>query len=277
MRDSCKQTSMSDSSNPSAIAYSVLHIDQDFVAVDKPEGHFVHPPEDRSQRRFVRPEKVVLSNLRRQLGLYLYPVHRLDVATSGVLLFALSKEKAAEFAKLHSLGRVEKTYHLVCRGWTEDQFCVDLPLELDSTGALAESRTEFESLARIELGGLPAGKYPTSRYSLLRATPVTGRYHQIRRHLNRISHPIIGDNDHGDSRYNRFFRENYGIQGLCLRAVNLKLRFHDDSDFEAQAPQNLKWQLIEKLMRPEAPSCSGLAGRTSNRLTGAHHGPLIRT
>lgn len=230
-------------------AYRVLSIDEDYVAVDKPEGHFVHMPEDPGQRRFVDPNKVVLSHLRRQLGQYLYPVHRLDVATSGVLIFALSKECARTYCDLQAQGRIEKTYELICRGWTEDQFQVNLPLELDSTQVPVQSQTDFENRARFEVDSVPGGKYPRSRYALLRAFPRTGRFHQIRRHLNRISRPIIGDNDHGDSRHNRYFRESFGIQGLCLRAVELTIHFNNRTPLTIQAPTTPKWQKIYKLIQ----------------------------
>lgn len=239
---------MSETSS-SDFQYPVLSICEDFVVIDKPEGHHVHPPEDESRRRFVNPENVVLSNLRRQLGLYLYPVHRLDVATSGVLVFALSKETARAYARLQELGRIEKTYHLVCRGWTEDEFDVDLPLELDSTKAPVASLTKFRSLARFEVDALPGGKYPRSRYALLEARPVTGRWHQIRRHLNRVSRPIIGDNDHGDSRHNRYFRESFGLGGLCLRAVGTRLCFENGRVEEFRAMATPKWERIYDFVR----------------------------
>lgn len=228
--------------------HRVLSICEDFVVIDKPEGFHVHPPEDAHQRKFVNPEKVVLSTLRRQLALYLYPVHRLDVATSGVLIFALSKQIAREYARLQDLGRIEKTYHLICRGWTEDEFTVDLPLELDSTHVPVDSVTLFRSLARFEVDAIPGGKYPRSRYALLEARPVTGRWHQIRRHLNRVSRPIIGDNDHGDSRHNRYFRETFGIPGLCLRAVRTRVHFENGrlEDFAAEPTE--KWRRIYNLV-----------------------------
>lgn len=229
--------------------YRVLSICEDFVVIDKPEGYHVHPPEDDHQRKFVSPEKVVLSNLRRQLGLYLYPVHRLDVATSGVLVFALSKEMARAYSRLQDLGRIEKTYHLICRGWTEDEFDVDLELELDSTKAKVPSLTKFRSLARFEVEALPGGKYPRSRYALLEARPVTGRWHQIRRHLNRVSRPIIGDNDHGDSRHNRYFREKFGIGGLCLRATQSRLDFECGRQETFAAEPTPKWEKIYDFVR----------------------------
>lgn len=233
--------------------YRVLHLNSDYVAIDKDEGDFVHMPEDPGQRKFVRPERVVLSNLRRQLGCYLYPVHRIDVATSGVLIYALSSEKAREFSELLQLGQIQKTYHAVCRGWPEDDFEVALELKSDSSGLMLPARTEFTVLQRFETEGLPNSPFPRARYSLLEARPITGRFHQIRRHLNRVSYPIIGDNDHGDSRHNRFFRQTFRISGLCLRATQLSLPQKDNSTLEIKAGQNSKWKGIDDLIAKSAP------------------------
>jgi tRNA pseudouridine65 synthase len=252
---------MSDISHP--YQHDILYIDEHFVAIDKPEGFFVHPPEDARQRKFVDPAKVVLSHLRRQLGLYLYPVHRLDVATSGVLFFALSKEKARQYCELQEAGLIEKTYQLICRGWTEDEFEVNLPLELDSTQVPVQSLTTFKSLARFEVEALPGGKYPRSRYALLQASPKTGRWHQIRRHLNRVSRPIIGDNDHGDSRHNRYFREKFGIGGLCLRACASTLTFKDGTHLAVQATPTEKWQKIFDFIQAHEVKTPDLSAGTS--------------
>lgn len=232
--------------------FTILHWDHDFIAIDKPEGYFVHPPEDARQRRFVRPEQVILSQLRRQVGRYLYPVHRLDVATSGVLVFALSSDSAQQFSQWHGADLIEKEYAVIARGWCEDKFTVDVPLALDSTGAMVPSHTDFQTLARFETPGIPNGKFPTSRYCWLKALPRTGRFHQIRRHLNRVSHPVIGDNDHGDSRHNRFFRETFHIQGLCLRAVRLKIQLGQEVRLNVEAPSNEKWQSLAKIAQQYA-------------------------
>lgn len=201
--------------------FKVLFRDPNFVFIDKPAGYFVHPPENQELARFCRPELVILSQLRRQIGCYLYPVHRLDVATSGVLAFALTPEAAAGFQKCSQNGQIKKRYLLLARGWIQEEQRIEIPLESDSSDRLLDSTTVIHPLRHLEVEGSPSAKHPTQRYTLAEAEPLTGRFHQIRRHLNRISHPIIGDNDHGDSRQNRFFREKFGVQGLCLWAVEL--------------------------------------------------------
>lgn len=232
--------------------FSVLFLNSEFVVVDKPEGFFVHPPESLAQRKHFRPEKGVLSNLRRQLGQKLYPVHRLDVATSGLLVFALSSESARHFCQAIQAGQVEKTYRLVCRGWPAASGVIDQPLLSDSSERELEARTEFQSLLKLEVPANLAQGYfqtpfPFVRYTLVEASPITGRFHQIRRHFNRISHPLLGDNDHGDSRHNRFFREIVGIHGLCLRATRLSFPDLTGHRLTIIAPENEKWQQIERL------------------------------
>lgn len=217
------------------------------VAIDKPPAYHVHPPE--SDRRIPR-DLICLSLLRKQIGRYVYPVHRLDVATSGVLLWALNKESASLLNRAFLDRQVEKRYRAVARGFTPETFSIELPLELDSTGTPVEARTDFRKLAQVEWD-IPVGKkFPRARYSYLEAYPRTGRYHQIRRHLNRVSSPIIGDTDHGDSHHNRFFREQRGIQGLCLRAFELKFRHpRDGRAISIRAPMNDRWRQIEALFR----------------------------
>lgn len=231
--------------------FDILYQDEDMVAIDKPPAFHVHPPE--SDRRVPR-RLICLSLLRDQVGRYVYPVHRLDVATSGVLLWALNQDTARLLNRAFLDRQIEKRYRTVARGFTRDEFSIELPLELDSTGDLADSRTDFRRLGQVEWD-IPVGKkFPRARYSYLEAYPRTGRHHQIRRHLNRIASPIIGDTDHGDSHHNRFFREHWGIQGLCLRAFELKFQHPRTGNMlSIQAPLNDKWRKIEALFQGSGP------------------------
>lgn len=227
--------------------FKVLFQNQDFVFIDKPAGYFVHPPEDPGLAKFCRPELVILSQLRRQIGRYLYPVHRLDVATSGVLAFALTPEAAAQFQKCSQNGQVKKKYILLARGWIEKEQRIEIPLLSDSSEKLLDSTTVIRPIRTLEVEGSPSGKHSTQRYTLTEAEPLTGRFHQIRRHMNRISHPIIGDNDHGDSRQNRFFREKYGAQGLCLWANSIE--FSIEMQSYHQTSEDLpKWLKILEIL-----------------------------
>lgn len=187
----------------------------------------MHVHQHEISKHRVPREQTILWTLRRQTGRFLYPVHRLDVATEGVLIMALSSEDAAGLQKVIQAGGFNKVYYAICRGWPDPAGTIDMPLERDSNGTMAESKTHYRVVARSELPIAVGKKHPTSRYSLLELTPETGRWHQIRRHLARKSHPIIGDREHGDSHHNRFFRENLGLGGLWLISYKTSFRYKE--------------------------------------------------
>lgn len=211
-----------DSQNTEQTRFTILAQDTSFVAIDKPSGFHVHQPEFPHRR--VSRDIVCLALLRNQIGQYVYPVHRLDVGTSGILVFALSSESASKFGKAFKENRTQKTYYAVVRGFLKDEKArIEIPLESDSTGELYNAVTDYEVISKVELPFAVGKRYPTTRYSLVKVMPITGRFHQIRRHFARLSHPLIGDCEHGDSHHNRFFREQFGVQGLMLRASALEI------------------------------------------------------
>jgi tRNA pseudouridine65 synthase len=200
--------------------FRILHQHERFVAVDKPAGIHVHPPED---ERFRIPKRENgLAILRDQLGRHVYPVHRLDRATSGVLLYALDSEAAALLSGLFVRREPEKTYYALVRGHAGDESVIESPLAEEGKEAV-DARTRFRTIARATLPW-PNGRYETSRYSLLRVEPETGRFHQIRKHLRRAGHPIVGDAVHGDGDHNRLWREELGRRMLFLKTYSLAFR-----------------------------------------------------
>jgi tRNA pseudouridine65 synthase len=206
---------------------TVLYQDDYMVAVNKPSGLLVHrSPIDRHETRFA------LQMVRNQTGQRVYPIHRLDKPTSGVLLFAFLPETARLLVESFSTGEVGKSYLAVVRGYAPDEDTIDYPLveeqdrhdypvSVTDKGA-QEAVTDFRTLARIELP-CAVGRYATSRYSLVTASPRTGRRHQLRRHFKHIFHPIIGDTRYGEGRHNRFFREELGSHRLLLHAAKLSV------------------------------------------------------
>jgi len=194
-------------------AIPVLFRDDHLVVVDKPSGLMVH-------RTNISRDRVFLSErLREQLGQRVWTVHRLDRATSGVLLCALDVEAAGELGKQFMAGTVDKRYLAVVRGWLDDEGTIHRPLKHEQRGD-QEAITRFRCLARTEIDeAVPP--HPTSRYSLVELEPETGRRHQLRRHLNGIAHPIIGDVNHGDRRHNRLFKMQFGSHRLLLHAERL--------------------------------------------------------
>ncbi|NOG31938.1 pseudouridine synthase [Halomonas sp. CH40] len=198
---------------------TILYQDDDLVAVHKPAGLLVHRSQlARGEREFL------LQRLRNQLNRRVYPVHRLDRPTSGVMVFGFSSEVAARLSASFSERQVEKRYLAVVRGVAPEQERLDYPLrEEDGTRPKAQmpampAMTDIRRLDSVELP-VQVDRYPVARYSLVEARPLTGRRHQIRRHLSRRGYPIIGDAKHGKSIHNRFFAERFAAPRLLLAAT----------------------------------------------------------
>lgn len=206
----------------------ILYRDDYIIAVNKPSGLLVHRSAiDRHETRFA------MQLLRDQIRQRVYPLHRLDKPTSGVLLFALDEASARKMMPVFSDGGVTKHYLAVVRGYTNESDIIDYPLkeQLDKmTDALANpvkaAQSAITSYQRLATAELPQaiGRYSSARYSLLSLRPKTGRKHQLRRHMKHIFHPIIGDTTHGDGQHNRFFRAELGCQRLLLAATQVSFK-----------------------------------------------------
>ena len=201
----------------------ILYQDDHYIAIDKPPALLVHRTSiDARETRFA------IQMLRDQIGRYVYPVHRIDKATSGALLFALDEELQAETNKLFENKSVFKTYLAITRGHAPDSGLIDRPLRKlrdkpgpNKTEVEQDAITRFETIARSELP-FPTERYSHTRYSLVKLLPKTGRRHQLRRHIAGIGHPIIGDTRHGDNKENKRFRERFGFVRLFLHAFKLE-------------------------------------------------------
>ena len=190
------------------VLFQVEHI----VIINKPSGLLVHRSEiDKHETLFA------LQLTRDLIGQRVYPVHRLDRPTSGVLMFALSSEVAAKLSLLFVEHTIRKEYLAMVRGHVIGDQIIDYPLTriLDKVSDHGrqiinepqQAITELQVLNRVELP-FASGRYPQSRYSLVRLLPQTGRKHQLRRHMAHLRHPIIGDTNHGDGKQNKSAREN---------------------------------------------------------------------
>ena len=192
----------------------IVFQDDDLVAINKPHGLLVH------RSSIARDaEEFALQLLRDQLNQKVFPVHRLDRKTGGVLLFALSKEVEKLMQQQFYDNKVDKKYLAIVRGYTPDDEEIDYPLRKEN-GTLQEAFTRYKTLARAELD-VALGNHPTSRYSLVEANPETGRMHQLRKHFSHIFHPIIGDRTHGCNKQNKLFKEKWELDTMLLHASQL--------------------------------------------------------
>jgi tRNA pseudouridine65 synthase len=205
----------------------ILYRDDHIIAIDKPSGLLVHRSDiDRHETRFA------VQMLRDQIGQYVWAAHRLDRGTSGVLLFGLNSEIASLLGKQFEAGNIGKRYLAVVRGHPELAGEIDHPLTRQrdkyewkgerSSEEAQLAHTRYRRLATIELP-VAVERYPSSRYALLQLEPLTGRKHQIRRHLKHIAHPIIGDATHGKGIHNRFFAETFGCARMLLACTQLTI------------------------------------------------------
>ena len=209
-------------------ALRILYRDDHVLAIHKPAGLLVHrSPIDKRETRFA------VQLTRDMAGQRVFPVHRLDKATSGLLLFALSPELVAPLAAQFAERRVQKTYQALVRGWPLAEGLIDRPLvyRRDRLGdadrqEAAEPQNAVTAYVTRSTATLDRslGRYPQQRYALVEVHPRTGRKHQIRRHLTHINHPIIGDVNHGDRHHNHLFNAWRGYHRLYLAWTHRFLR-----------------------------------------------------
>lgn len=204
---------------------TLLYGDDVVQAIDKPPGLLVHRTGlDAGETRFA------LQMLRDQLDRPVWPVHRLDKGTSGVLLFALDADTARTLHQGFETGLgVAKTYRAIVRGWPDDDGLIDHALKRmpddmrDQRVEFQEAQTRYKTLERYELPIPQGDRFPTTRAALVELMPLTGRRHQLRRHMGHIAHPIIGDATHGKGQLNRDLAAFLGVQRLWLHACQLTL------------------------------------------------------
>ena len=202
----------------------ILYLDDYLAAVTKPPGLLVHRTGlDAGETRFA------LQMLRDQLGRPVWPAHRLDKGTSGVLLFALSAEVARTLGQAFESGDgLQKTYRAVVRGWPADEGLIDHPLKRMPDDMRTErlevqhAQSRFATLRHFELP-LPQQGFASTRCAEVTLQPLTGRRHQLRRHMKHIAHPIMGDATHGKGPLNRAVADLIGHQRLWLHAQSLEL------------------------------------------------------
>jgi len=208
----------------------IIYQDDDLVAINKPHGLLVHRSSIANDAT-----EFALQLLRDQLNQKVFPAHRLDRKTGGVLLFALSKDVEKLMQLQFQENLVDKKYLAIVRGHTTDAGEIDYPLRKEN-GTLQEAFTKYKTLARAELD-VPLGSHPTSRYSLVEANPQTGRMHQLRKHFSHIFNPIIGDRTHGCNKQNKLFKERWELDTMLLHASQLSFKHPvTNMQFHIEAP-----------------------------------------
>ncbi len=228
----------------------ILYDDEDLVAVNKPSGLLVHRSEIAKEAT-----EFALQMLRDQIGQEVFPVHRLDRPTSGVLLFAKKREALSRISGLFEQGWVKKTYRAVVRGFVSEDAWIDYSLAKESDfrgrkskGKKQKAITKLRVIDRTELD-FSVGNYAKARFSLVELRPQTGRKHQLRRHMAHIRHPILGDTRHGDGKQNQLARAKLSVHRLMLHATELS--FFDEIRgvrVEIQAPLSEDFRLVLKGM-----------------------------
>ncbi|MCD0489825.1 pseudouridine synthase [Pedobacter sp. MC2016-14] len=215
----------------------IIYQDEHLIAINKPHGLLVHRSSIASDAK-----EFALQMLRDQIGRKVSPVHRLDRKTGGLLLFAFEKDVETAMQMQFQEGLVAKKYLAILRGHAPDHQDIDYPLAKEN-GTIQEAFTSFITLKRAELD-VAFGKHPTSRYSLVEASPTTGRMHQLRKHFAHIFYPIIGDRKHGCNKQNKFFLEQWDMTTMLLHASELSF-----SHPVTQLPVQLKAPLHDEFNR----------------------------
>ncbi len=237
----------------------ILFRDDHFIAVDKPVGMIVH------RGAGTDPDQpALLQTLRDQIGQRVFPVHRLDQPTSGIVVFGLNPTAAATLVDLFTNHQISKYYQAIARGWLHPEGCLQNPLlppsiRIDPEKSLCESDyqvaiTKFTTIRWFE-GPWKIDDHSPARFSLLEASPQTGRWHQIRRHLKHIAHPILGDYRHGDARCNAWLEMKCHTEAMMLSAVFLKFKHpFTQQGVEIRADRHQAFDSVVKFLSPFAVS-----------------------
>ncbi len=224
----------------------IIYQDEVIVIVNKPTGLLVHRSPIAADA-----SEFAIQVLRDQIGQKVFPVHRLDRKTSGLLVFALNEEvnKLMQMAFMNRA--VEKKYLALVRGFIAEKGTIDYALTNES-GKVQEAITHFQLLQQFEIE-IPNGKFSTARYSLVEVNPETGRMHQIRKHFAHIFHPIIGDRPHGCNKQNKLFLEKWGMNSMLLHANELSFKHpisNQEMTFKAPLPADFNLT-IERLSKKD--------------------------
>ena len=232
-----------------------LHEDDRLLVISKPAGLLVHRTALDAQE-----SDTVHARLLRETGARLWPVHRLDKGTSGVLVLARDAEAARMLGGAFESGAVQKHYLALVRGWPAAEGQIDHPLARDPERPSAgqptrPACTRWRVQHRFDWPFAVDARHASTRYALVDVFPETGRRHQIRRHFKHIGHPLVGDSTHGKGAHNRAVAAWLGVTRLWLHAQALTLPHPDgDASLSVQAPLGEEWAALQSASPQVKPS-----------------------
>ena len=220
----------------------ILYKDESLIAINKPHGLLVHRSSIATDT-----SEFALQMLRDQIGHVVYPAHRLDRKTGGVLLFSLDKKTDQLIQPFFADKKMDKEYLAILRGYCPESGSIDYPLTKEN-GTVQDALTHFERLGIAEVN-IPLGKFETSRYSFVKANPQTGRMHQLRKHFAHIFHPIIGDRPHGCNKQNKLWKERFEMDTMLLHASKLSfIHPHTQEPISIQAPLHTEFERVLEIL-----------------------------
>lgn len=223
-----------------SITPEIIYECKDYVAINKPHGLLVH-------RSSIAKDatEFALQIVRDHLKQRVFLAHRLDRKTSGVLLFAKNKESISWIENQFRSQLVDKTYLALVRGFIKDAGTIDYAL--NNNGKIQNAVTHYKLLKQYEIN-VPSGTFSTSRYSIIKCKPETGRHHQIRKHLAHIFHPIIGDRPHGCNKQNKLWKERFNVTHMFLHAESLQFEHPSKGKIAIHAKKSSEIKLgLERL------------------------------
>ena len=200
------------------MSLEIIYQDRFCVVVSKPNNVLVHHAH---HSRNKKDEESLVQLIENQCNKKFFPIHRLDRKTSGIILLASEREYVAPFQALFTSHKIEKTYYGLVRGFSKENSIIDSPVKGRDASVYKDAETHVKLLNTIVLD-IPVKPYDSSRYSLVELKPKTGRMHQLRIHMNKVSTPLINDAKYGDKNHDLMYEKEFGWKKLFLHAGSLE-------------------------------------------------------
>nr|WP_321409014.1 pseudouridine synthase [uncultured Carboxylicivirga sp.] len=221
---------------------AVIYQDEDLIVVDKPVDLPVH------KNDFMPADAAYLT---KEVGLLtgksVYPVHRLDSKTSGIIVLAFSREAAALLSQQFEQRKVKKSYVVVCKG-IPGEGTFDKPVLIKKKKKRVSASTYYKTLKSVSTK-IGYKNFTDVDLSLVMVSPETGRWHQIRQHFAFERFDLLGDTQHGDWTLNKIMTAETGVKRLLLHAHTLSF-IHPSSgekmNLKAPIPGEFE-QVLEQL------------------------------